>query len=66
MSKNWPQPKFSYGDRVKIIPLDRISARVIDLHQIGMASTVEYDVRYFSEGKDFKTRVFEDELEYDN
>jgi hypothetical protein len=59
---NWPVPKFSYGDRVMIIPLENAEARVIDLHFIGMTSTVEYDVRYFADSKEHKIRVFEDEL----
>lgn len=59
----WPTPKFQYGDRVKILPLESAEARVIDLHCIGMISTVEYDVRYFQDGKESKARVFEDELE---
>lgn len=66
ISRNWPTPIFQYGDRVKIKPLEGVQARVVDLHCIGMASVVEYDVRYFHEGKDYKTRVFEDELEFDN
>lgn len=65
MSRSWKIPRFSYGDRVRVIPNDRISGRVIDLHFIGMSSDVEYDVRYFHEGKDFRVRVFEDELEPD-
>lgn len=65
--KNWPVPKFAYGDHVILKPVSsplmgEVAARVIDLHFFGALSTVEYDVRYFHEGKDFKVRVFEDEL----
>jgi hypothetical protein len=59
---NWPVPKFGYAQHVKIVPLDMVEARVVDLHFFGVTSTVEYDVRYFHEGKEFKVRVFEDEL----
>jgi len=61
--RNWPTPKFQYGQRVKIAPLEDVEARVVDLHIIGMSSDVEYDVRYFLDGKEHKIRVFEDELE---
>lgn len=61
---SWPTPRFAYGERVTIIPLEHVSARVVDLHFIGMTSSVEYDVRYFHEGKEMKIRVFEDELGY--
>jgi len=60
---DWPVPKFGYGEHVEVTPLDNMKARVVDLHVIGMAHSVEYDVRYFHEGKEFKARVFEDELE---
>ena len=62
MKVSWPNPKFNYGDHVQILPLDFIKARVVDLHYIGMTSTIEYDVRYFSDGKENKVRVFEDEI----
>lgn len=65
-SRNWPTPKFQYGDHVRIKPLEDMVARVVDLHCIGMASVVEYDVRYFADGKEYKVRVFEDELEFNN
>lgn len=58
----WPVPKFSYGAYVQIRPLDDMPARVVDLHYIGLTSSVEYDVRYFHEGREQKIRVFEDEL----
>lgn len=58
----WATPKFSYAERVLVLPLDGISARVVDLHFYGSLSTVEYDVRYFHEGRENKIRVFEDEL----
>ena len=64
--RNWPVPKFAYGDPVNIKPLSDqrpMRGRVYDLHFIGMNSTIEYDVRYFFEGKDFRVRMFEDELE---
>ncbi len=60
---NWPIPKFGYGERVCIKPLDNVPARVVDLHFYGQMGVVEYDVRYFHDGRDFKVRVFEDELE---
>ena len=60
--KNWPTPKFSYGQHVKIIPLENVEARIIDLHFLGYQSDIEYDVRYFDNGKEHKVRVFEDEL----
>jgi hypothetical protein len=60
--KNWPVPKFGYGERVKIIPLEDVEARVIDLHILGSTSVVEYEVRYFQSGKVERVRVFEDEL----
>lgn len=59
---NWPTPKFNYGDHVYITPMESMPARVIDLHFIGMTSSIEYDVRYFAESKEYKIRVFEDEL----
>ena len=58
----WPIPKFGYGDHVTITPLEHMPARVIDLHFFGPMSTIEYDVRYFADGKEYKVRVFEDEL----
>jgi len=58
----WPTPRFEYGAHVTIKPLEDVKARVVDLHCVGMASTVEYDVRYFLDGKEQKCRVFEDEL----
>ena len=59
---NWPVPLFGYGAHVLIVPLENMPARVIDLHLIGMTSSIEYDVRYFADGKEQKVRVFEDEL----
>jgi hypothetical protein len=58
----WHVPKFSYADHVKIVPLELVSARVVNLHFFGEMSSIEYDVRYFHEGREFKIRVFEDEL----
>lgn len=58
----WATPKFSYAERVSILPLDGIPARVVDLHFYGALGAVEYDVRYFHEGRENKVRVFEDEL----
>lgn len=58
----WARPRFSYGDVVRIKPLEGIEARVIDLHHFGNIGTIEYDVRYFHEGREQKIRVFEDEL----
>lgn len=60
--KNWPVPKFGYGEHVKLIPLENVEARIIDLHILGSASAVEYDVRYFQDGKECRVRMFEDEL----
>jgi hypothetical protein len=60
--RNWAVPKYQYSQRVKIVPLENVEARVIDLHQIGMTGDVEYDVRYFQDGKEVKCRVFEDEI----
>jgi hypothetical protein len=62
MSTPFATPKFAYGQHVRIIPLDDMRARVVDLHFYGLAQTCEYDVRYFHEGKDYRIRVFEDEL----
>jgi hypothetical protein len=60
---SWPVPKFGYGDYVIILPLDKsVPGRVVDLHFFGMTGTIEYDVRYFLDGKENKVRVFEDEL----
>jgi hypothetical protein len=59
---NWPIPKFQYSQRVKLIPLENVEARVVDLHFFGSMSAVEYDVRYFQDGKEVKVRVFEDEI----
>lgn len=59
-------PKYGYGDFVVVIPLERVSARVLDVHYYGAMDANEYDVRYFHEGKDYKIRVFEDELDLDN
>lgn len=59
---NWAIPKFSYSERVAVLPLDGILARVVDLHFYGQIGSVEYDVRYFHEGREHKVRVFEDEL----
>jgi len=61
--RNWPIPKFQYGDKVKLIPVEYIIARVIDIHILGAIGAVEYDVRYFDGGKENRVRVFEDELE---
>lgn len=61
--RNWPIPKFQYAERVKIIPMDSVDARVIDLHILGSTSMVEYEVRCFLDGKEVRMRVFEDELE---
>lgn len=58
----WPIPKFDYGAHVRIIPLEHVPARVFDVHFYGSTSSVEYDVRYFQDGKEQKVRVFEDEL----
>lgn len=64
----WAVPKFNYGQRVRVLPLKDpdgkpAEARVFDLHFFGQLKTVEYDVRYFHDGRDFRVRVFEDELE---
>ena len=58
----FPTPKFTYAQRVKVIPLEMCLARIIDIHFFP-TMIVEYDVRYFHDGRDFKVRVFEDELE---
>lgn len=60
---NWANPRFAYGDTVKIVPNDRVEARVVDLHFIGQMGTVEYSVRYFHNGEAKTVRVFEDELQ---
>ena len=64
--KNWPTPKYQYGEKVKIVPLSLMNhpmeARVVDLHFIGMEGSIEYDVVYYDESKQHKIRVFEDEL----
>lgn len=52
---------FAYGQRVRLIPCDRIEARVTNIHWYPHG--YEYDVRYF-ENADAKTaRVFADEIE---
>jgi uncharacterized protein YcfJ len=57
-------PKFQYGEQVILLPLDRnVPGRVVDLHMLGSTSMVEYDVRYFLDGKASTVRVFEDELQ---
>jgi len=58
----WAVPKFGYGDRVQVTSCDNVRARVVDLHFFGMLGAVEYDVRYFHDGREMKIRVFEDEL----
>lgn len=60
---NWAVPKFSYGQPVRFKPVDGVEARVVDLHLFGMLATVEYDIRYFHDGREMKVRAFEDELE---
>lgn len=59
---DWPVPKFGYGSHVTVKPLENVDARVVDLHFIGMTSSVEYDVVYYHDGEQKKIRVFEDEL----
>lgn len=54
-------PRFYPGDRVYLLPCDRVRARVTDLHW--HRDGLEYDVRYFDGGKSCTARVFEDELE---
>jgi hypothetical protein len=56
-------PKFNYGQTVKLIPCDKIIARVVDIHSFPEPMQNEYDVRYFENGDAKKCRVFEDELE---
>ena len=58
----WAVPKFAYAETVAVRPLEDIPARVVDLHFYGQAGSVEYDVRYFHEGREHRVRVFEDEL----
>lgn len=58
----WIQPKFEYGQHVKITPLDDIQARVVDIYMQPYPLLNEYDVRYFENGDAKKVRVFEDEL----
>ena len=60
--KNWPTPKYQYGEHVKIVPLENVEARIVDLMILGSTSAIEYEVRYFNNGKVEKIRVFEDEL----
>jgi hypothetical protein len=59
---SWPVPKFGYGDHVHVMPCDAVRARVVDLHVLGLTSSIEYDVRWFHDGREVKVRVFEDEL----
>lgn len=64
----WPTPKFDYAAHVEIKPLadpdgKLAKGRVVDLHIFGQFNGVEYDVRWFHEGKEFRARFFEDELE---
>lgn len=59
---NWPVPKFDYGAHVIVRPCDGVKARVVDLHIFGGMAKVEYDVRYFHDGREQRIRVFEDEL----
>lgn len=60
---SWATPKYNYGERVRIKPLEDAEGRVMDLHSYGQLGSIEYDVRYFHEGKDYKVRLFEDEIE---
>lgn len=56
-------PKFTYAQRVRIIPMGCAEARVVDIHHFPAPLQTEYDVRYFDRGDAKKVRVFEDELE---
>jgi hypothetical protein len=59
----WPVPRFDFGAHVRIRPLEDMAARVVDVHIWAQTASVEYDVRYFIDGKEQKIRVFEDELD---
>lgn len=54
-------PKYRFSDRVRIIPLDGVAGRVINQHNY--SGGWEYDVRYYHEGKECVTKLFEDEME---
>lgn len=58
----WAVPKFSYGQHVIVRSCDGVLGRVVDLHFYGDVGSVEYDVRWFHDGREVKVRVFEDEL----
>jgi hypothetical protein len=59
----WPVPKFDYGDRVRLLVMENINARVSDVHFYGQLRTVEYNVIYYADNRQHNIRVFEDELE---
>jgi hypothetical protein len=53
--------RFYVGDKVKIQPLDGVSGRVISVWLDGFG--VQYEVRYFYNGKGEKAYFYDDELE---
>ena len=52
--------KYPLGSLVKILPLEEVSGRVIQIHWDWMGTT--YKVRYFHRGDEKVTFAFEDEL----
>jgi hypothetical protein len=54
-------PYFDIGDRVLILSLDRMPARVVELCR-GLGGWT-YEVRYIHEGKAMTMRCFPDEVE---
>lgn len=55
-------PKFAYGQGVKIVPLEGVEGRVLELHYYTALDSIQYEVRYFHECKEYRVRLFEDEL----
>lgn len=53
--------KFKYGDRVLLLPLDKMPGRVTNCY-LDERLGHEYDVRYFNNSDAKNVRFFEDEL----
>ena len=53
--------KFSFGQFVRLLPLDSHKGRVVSVYNNGNGP--EYDIRFFMNGSDKVVRFFEDELE---
>ena len=52
--------QYLLGSHVKILPIENVLGRVIQIHLDWMGTT--YKVRYFHHGEEKVTFVFEDEL----